>query len=65
MRQAPSERVTDMAWQPEQEALRQLSGCLKDSLSGQNKNAQKQAEIVSFFFGNTSHTLDLFFQSPI
>ncbi|RAL60797.1 hypothetical protein DID88_009902 [Monilinia fructigena] len=35
-----------MAWQPEQEALRQLSGCLKDSLSGQNKNAQKQAEIM-------------------
>ncbi|KAA8568521.1 hypothetical protein EYC84_007543 [Monilinia fructicola] len=41
-----NERVTDMAWQPEQEALRQLSGCLKDSLSGQNKNAQKQAEIM-------------------
>jgi len=36
-----------MAWQPEQEPLRQLSGCLKDSLSGHNKNAQKQAEIVS------------------
>ncbi|KAH6681884.1 armadillo-type protein [Halenospora varia] len=35
-----------MAWQPEQEALRQLSGCLKDSLSGHNKNAQKQAEIM-------------------
>ncbi|EDO04525.1 hypothetical protein SS1G_07008 [Sclerotinia sclerotiorum 1980 UF-70] len=34
-----------MAWQPEQEALRQLSGCLKDSLSGHDKNAQKQAEI--------------------
>ena len=36
-----------MAWQPEQDALRQLSGCLKDSLSGHDKNAQKQAEIVS------------------
>lgn len=36
-----------MAWQPEQEQLRQLSACLKDSLSGHNKNAQKQAEIVS------------------
>ncbi|THV55645.1 hypothetical protein BGAL_0005g00240 [Botrytis galanthina] len=35
-----------MAWQPEQEALRQLSGCLKDSLSGQDKTAQKQAEIM-------------------
>ncbi|KAJ8065535.1 hypothetical protein OCU04_006215 [Sclerotinia nivalis] len=35
-----------MAWQPEQEALRQLSGCLKDSLSGHDKNAQKQAEIM-------------------
>lgn len=36
-----------MAWQPEQEPLRQLSGCLRDSLSGHNKAAQKQAEIVS------------------
>jgi transportin-1 len=39
--------MTIMAWQPEQEPLRQLSGCLKDSLSGHNKTAQKQAEIVS------------------
>lgn len=39
--------MTVMAWQPEEEPLRQLSGCLKDSLSGHNKNAQKQAEIVS------------------
>jgi len=52
VRQAPSERVAEMAWQPEQEALRQLSGCLKDSLSGQDKTAQKQAEIVSFSFEN-------------
>ena len=37
-----------MAWQPEQEPLRQLSGCLRDTLSGHNKSAQKQAEIVSF-----------------
>jgi transportin-1 len=36
-----------MAWQPQEEPLRQLSGYLKDSLSGYNKNAQKQAEIVS------------------
>ena len=35
-----------MAWQPEQEPLRQLSGCLRDSLSGHNKTAQKQAEIM-------------------
>ena len=35
-----------MAWQPQQEPLGQLSGCLKDSLSGHNKTAQKQAEIV-------------------
>ena len=37
-----------MAWQPELEPLRQLSGCLRDTLSGHNKSAQKQAEIVSF-----------------
>jgi transportin-1 len=36
-----------MAWQPEKEPLRQLSGYLRDSLSGHNKNAQKQAEMVS------------------
>jgi len=35
-----------MAWQPQEEPVRQLSGYLKDSLSGHNKNAQKQAEIV-------------------
>ena len=35
-----------MAWQPQEEPLRQLSGYLRDSLSGYNKNAQKQAEIV-------------------
>ncbi|KAJ5054573.1 uncharacterized protein L3040_000843 [Drepanopeziza brunnea f. sp. 'multigermtubi'] len=35
-----------MAWQPEQEPLRQLSGCLRDSLGGHNKTAQKQAEIM-------------------
>ena len=42
-------RTAKMAWEPQEEALKQLSGCLKDSLSGHNKNAQKQAEIVSFF----------------
>ncbi|KAE8451186.1 hypothetical protein EG329_004350 [Mollisiaceae sp. DMI_Dod_QoI] len=35
-----------MAWQPDPVPLRQLSGCLKDSLSGHNKTAQKQAEIL-------------------
>ena len=38
--------MTVMAWQPEEEPLRQLSSCLRDSLSGHNKNAQKQAELV-------------------
>lgn len=36
-----------MAWQPAPESLSQLAACLKDSLSGFDKNAQKQAEIVS------------------
>jgi transportin-1 len=44
----------DMAWQPEEEPLRQLSSCLRDSLSGHNKNVQKQAEIVSY----RKHSLD-------
>jgi hypothetical protein len=38
--------MTVMAWQPQEEPLRQLSSCLRDSLSGHNKNAQKQAELV-------------------
>jgi transportin-1 len=38
--------MTIMAWQPQQEPLGQLSRCLKDSLSGHNKTAQKQAEIL-------------------
>ena len=37
-----------MAWQPNPESLGQLAACLKDSLSGFNKAAQKQAEIVRF-----------------
>jgi len=36
-----------MDWQPNQESLGTLSTCLKDSLSGFNKTAQKQAEVVS------------------
>ncbi|PFH55432.1 hypothetical protein XA68_18337 [Ophiocordyceps unilateralis] len=35
-----------MAWQPAPESLRQLAACLKDSLSGFDKNAQKQAELM-------------------
>ena len=36
-----------MAWQPQEEPLRQLAGYLKDSLSGHNPAAQKQATLVS------------------
>jgi transportin-1 len=39
-----------MAWQPEDEPLRQLVQCLKDSLAGQNPSVQKNAEIVSRFY---------------
>ncbi|KAF2266447.1 ARM repeat-containing protein [Lojkania enalia] len=35
-----------MAWQPQEEPLRQLAQCLKDSLSGHDKTAQKNAEIM-------------------
>ncbi|KAF2665581.1 ARM repeat-containing protein [Microthyrium microscopicum] len=35
-----------MAWQPSDEPLRQLAQYLKDSLSGQDKTAQKNAEIM-------------------
>ncbi|KAK1982318.1 armadillo-type protein [Colletotrichum cereale] len=35
-----------MAWQPAPESLSQLATCLKDSLSGFDKNAQKQAELM-------------------
>ncbi|KAI9902869.1 hypothetical protein N3K66_002221 [Trichothecium roseum] len=34
------------SWQPSIDSLRQLASCLKDSLSGFDKNAQKQAEIM-------------------
>lgn len=36
-----------MSWQPAPESLQQLASCLKDSLSGFDKNAQKQADQVS------------------
>ncbi|ORY16360.1 armadillo-type protein [Clohesyomyces aquaticus] len=35
-----------MAWQPEDQPLRQLAQCLKDSLSGHNQATQKSAEIM-------------------
>ncbi|RFU35739.1 hypothetical protein B7463_g591, partial [Scytalidium lignicola] len=36
--------MTAMSWQPQEEPLRQLSRCLKDSLSGQNQKQRKEAE---------------------
>lgn len=36
-----------MAWQPQQEPLRQLVQCLSDSLSGSDANARKNAGEVS------------------
>ena len=36
-----------MAWQPQEEALGQLAGWLKDSLSGYDRVRQKTAEDVS------------------
>ena len=35
-----------MSWQPAPESLQQLAACLKDSLSGFDKTAQKQADLV-------------------
>lgn len=35
-----------MTWQPAPESLSQLAICLKDSLSGFDKAARKQAETV-------------------
>ncbi|OJD34564.1 arm repeat-containing protein [Diplodia corticola] len=35
-----------MSWEPQQEPLRQLAQCLKDSLSGHDQNAQKNAELM-------------------
>lgn len=37
-----------MAWQPTDEALGQLAGCLRDSTDGLDKTKQKQAELVCF-----------------
>ncbi|KAF2197588.1 transportin-2 [Delitschia confertaspora ATCC 74209] len=35
-----------MTWQPQEEPLRQLAQCLKDSLSGHDPSAQKNAELM-------------------
>lgn len=35
-----------MTWQPEEDGLRQLSEYLKNSLSGHDRNKQKEAELV-------------------
>lgn len=35
-----------MAWQPEQEPVRELAGYLKDALSSQDQNAQRYATMV-------------------
>ncbi|QPG94088.1 hypothetical protein C2857_004576 [Epichloe festucae Fl1] len=35
-----------MSWQPSPDSVRQLAACLKDSLSGLDKNAQKNAEVM-------------------
>jgi len=36
------------SWQPAPESLQTLAACLKDSLSGFDKTAQKQAETVRY-----------------
>ncbi|RKF83713.1 Importin subunit beta-2 [Golovinomyces cichoracearum] len=38
--------MSSMGWHPEMEPLRVLSECLRDSLSGNDKNAQKVAETM-------------------
>ncbi|KAG5968286.1 hypothetical protein E4U58_001902 [Claviceps cyperi] len=35
-----------MAWQPAPDSVRQLAACLKDSLSGFDRNAQKNSEVM-------------------
>lgn len=37
-----------MAWQPQEEPLRQLAGFLRDSLSGHDLTAQKNATLVGY-----------------
>lgn len=49
-----------MDWSPQDEPLRQLIFCLRDSLNGFDRNLQKQAEQVSFFFFCPFFTRSLF-----
>lgn len=39
-----------MAWQPQEEGVRQLSELLKDSLNGVDREKQKQAEAVRLLY---------------
>lgn len=41
-----------MAWQPQAEPVAQLAQCLRDSLSGHDVAAQKNAEQVSIISGS-------------
>ena len=41
------EEADRMAWQPDENQLRQLAGYLRDTLSGRDQNAQKYATMVS------------------
>jgi hypothetical protein len=43
-----------MAWQPQEEPLRQLAQCLRDSLSGHDPNARKNAGEVSLSLLHTA-----------
>ena len=44
-----------MEWQPQQEPLRQLACCLRNSLDGYNRTAQKEAEQVSVSISPSAH----------
>lgn len=44
-----------MAWQPEQEPVRELAGYLKDALNAHDQDAQKYATMVR---QNASHNLE-------
>jgi len=50
-----------MAWQPQDEPLRQLAGYLRDSLNGYDRAVQKQAEQVSLL--SALQLLGIFFSS--
>lgn len=48
-RRIKSIRRDKMDWQPQEEPLRQLAGCLRDSLNAGNPQARVQAEQVGSF----------------